>query len=525
MEGIVPQTDMDEHLALTSLLVDASDDLMSVVGPDYRYRLVNKTYEVAHAIKRSDIVGRHMIEILGKDFFENQVKPQLDAAMAGEEIRFEAWFDFKAIGRRAVLVHFKRLDSLDGHLAGVLVTVRDITVRKNAQDALERAKGDLEAKFAERTRALLISEQRSRDLVETATDWFWETDKDFRFTFVSQRFTAVTGILSEEIIGKTRFELSMDLDETEKWSQHRADLENRRPFKNFRYGYGLPDGREKYAAISGLPVFDDAGEFLGYRGAATDITDQIQVEKALRLAKEKAEQADRAKTEFLANMSHELRTPLNAILGFSSVLQGELFGPLGHDKYREYADDIQASGGHLLEVISDILDVSKIEAGALELHEEPLDVAATVKAACRLIRPRAEAGSINLVTDLDPDLRPLVVDELRFKQILVNLLSNAVKFSPRKGIVQVTAEVLSDDAMVIRVSDQGPGMTPDQVRTALTPFGQVESALDRSHEGTGLGLPLAEGLMRLHGGRLEIDTEPGRGTTASLIFPARTPSA
>nr|WP_246423033.1 ATP-binding protein [Roseospira visakhapatnamensis] len=240
----------------------------------------------------------------------------------------------------------------------------------------------------------------------------------------------------------------------------------------------------------------------------------------LRLAKEQAETANRTKSEFLANMSHELRTPLNAIIGFSDVMLQEVLGPIPNPTYKDYLGDIHASGRHLLDIINDILDVSKIEAGRLDLVEEPASVADLLDASVRLIRERADLAGITLdVADLAA-LPPIHADGRRIKQVLLNLLSNAVKFTPRGGRITVTGRVRSDRSMMLTVSDTGIGMAPDEVALALTPFGQVETGLTRRQEGTGLGLPLSRALMTLHGGALTIESEKGRGTRVILTLPA-----
>jgi len=245
-----------------------------------------------------------------------------------------------------------------------------------------------------------------------------------------------------------------------------------------------------------------------------------QAAEELRLAKEQAEAANRTKSAFLANMSHELRTPLNAIIGFSDVMAQEVLGPVDNPSYKGYLKDIHASGIHLLEIINDILDVSKIEAGRLTLTEEPECIADLMDASVRLIRERATLAGIELdIADLS-GMPKLYADGRRIKQVLLNLLSNAVKFTPKGGRISASGVVQPNGTLKLIVEDTGIGMTEDEIALALTPFGQVDSGPARRQDGTGLGLPLSRGLMALHGGTLVIESEPGIGTRVTLTLPA-----
>ncbi|HSZ74514.1 MAG TPA: ATP-binding protein, partial [Rhizomicrobium sp.] len=251
-----------------------------------------------------------------------------------------------------------------------------------------------------------------------------------------------------------------------------------------------------------------------------DITTRKHMEQELVRSKEAAEFANRTKTEFLANMSHELRTPLNAILGFSEVIREEMFGPVGQDRYIEYAQDIHASGEHLLELINDILDLSKLEAGRLELRESAVSLPKVVEHCLTLVKNRAAAGGVKLITEIPDDVPALRADERSVKQILLNLLSNAVKFTPKGGSVTTGITFSPRGGFHVAVTDTGIGMSAEEIEVALSPFGQIDSQIAREHHGTGLGLPITRSLLALHGGELSVKSEPKLGTTMTAHFPA-----
>jgi signal transduction histidine kinase len=307
----------------------------------------------------------------------------------------------------------------------------------------------------------------------------------------------------------------------------------------YELGYPFPE-HVPLAALSGVGIVSAlctclfvAMMSLYYAGIVAAQQRQFEREVAshrltevkLRNAKEDAERADRAKSAFLANTSHELRTPLNAIIGFSEVIRGETFGPIDNPRYRDYLKDIYDSGCHLLRIINDILDLSKIEAGKATIDsEEQVELAAAVEAAARMVQPQAEIEKIAMTLDLAGALPPVNGSARMLQQVFINLLSNAVKFTPSGGSVTVRGEARAD-TVAISISDTGIGMSEDDIELALTAFGQVDSRMTRRYDGTGLGLPLAKAIVELHRGRLEIVSNPGRGTTVTVALPRPPTSA
>ncbi|WP_419799674.1 MAG: sensor histidine kinase [Terasakiella sp.] len=261
---------------------------------------------------------------------------------------------------------------------------------------------------------------------------------------------------------------------------------------------------------------DEMGELANSVNNMTESLQELLEEN--KLALERAEMSNKAKSDFLANMSHELRTPLNAIIGFSDVMKNEMYGPIQPVTYAHYADDIHNSGQHLLTLINDVLDVARIGSGEFDINEAEFDLPQTLEDSLRMLHPIIEQKSLKI--NFDNTRLPLIYgDERRIKQVLLNVLSNAAKFTHESGQISISSAINNLGDIEIRIKDSGIGMNQEEIKIALTPFAQVQSSLARQYEGTGLGLPLAHNLLEMHNGTLNIESEPGIGTEVIITLP------
>lgn len=254
-----------------------------------------------------------------------------------------------------------------------------------------------------------------------------------------------------------------------------------------------------------------------------DITKRKQMELSLRVAKDRADSANNAKSVFLANMSHELRTPLNAIIGFSEMMVNESFGPLGNEKYNEYLSDVYMSAKHLLEIINEVLDMSKIEAGKIDLDEQEIDLNRLIRALTRLMNSKALNDNVSIEENYQKELPKLLADPRLVRQILINLITNSIKYSIHGGIITVKTSLNDKDEIEITVADQGVGIPENRIADALKPFGQIHDSSathNKAYQGTGLGLPLAKAMVEMHGGVFTLKSAEGEGTTINMSFPS-----
>jgi two-component system cell cycle sensor histidine kinase PleC len=322
----------------------------------------------------------------------------------------------------------------------------------------------------------------------------------------------------QSLFGKRRWEVNDASQAPEQWANHRMDLLARRPFGDFRFARPAVGGKVQHVSINGVPKFDETGAFAGYRGTGRDITELVEAEAELRQSKDQAEASSAAKSSFLANMSHELRTPLNAIIGFAELLQMRQTGRITED-YVGWAGDILDSGRHLLDLINDVLELSRIEAGRYELAENNVDLGAVSRSCLAMIRSVANKSEVRVECAIP--IRTAVVrgDQRSIKQVMLNLLTNAVKFTRAGGNVSVGIERGTDGTIALVVADTGIGIDPEALPRLGKPFVQADASTSRRYGGSGLGLAISFRLVELHGGTLTIKSAVGQGTSVRVTFP------
>ena len=382
----------------------------------------------------------------------------------------------------------------------LIAIIRDVTARRAAEARL------------------LASEQKHRAILEACGDAVLIADADTgRIDEANAAAGSLFGCRPDDLIGLHQSELHPEADREHIRRVFREHVEAGRILVP-EASILRRDGSVVPVEIAARPTLIDGT--LKVVGFFRDVTHRVEHERALVEAREAALAANRSKTTFLANISHELRTPLNAIIGLSEMIGEEIFGPVGHPKYREYSGDIRDSGRHLLDVINDILDLSRVEMGKFALRDEDLDVAVLAEQCRRTVRTLADDSGLICEILIEPAAGRLRADRRAVRQMLLNLLSNAIRHTPRGGRIKISSQLTGDGGLALAVSDTGAGIPPERLASVTVPFNSSAEKMLSAHGGTGLGLAITKGLLEHHGGALEIASRPGRGTSVRLVFPA-----
>jgi len=483
--------------------VEAASDWLWEMDSSFRFTDFSADVNEKSGIDARNWLGKTRWELSGTGPEEQPWRDHIKALEAHEPFRdFRYTYDDEAGSHHHLRISGTPIFGRNGEFAGY---------RGSAADETEEVL---------RLRSLEALRQRFMDALDNTSEGIALWDTEDRLVLFNenyrQRVEATvpgllrTGIGFEEFVreGMARGLYGVNEEDQERFIQQRLE-DHRNPPSSRAHETG--DGQ--WVQVNEYPT-REGGVILVRRV----ITEQIMREKEITAAKEQAELANRAKTEFLANMSHELRTPLNAILGFSEMISRESFGPLD-ERYTDYARDIHVSGLHLLDLIGDILDLSRIEAGHVEISDDEVDSARLMENCLRLVEDRARKARVELIEEMPAPAPRFRADERKMKQILINLLSNAVKFTGAEGRVTITTSFDKAGNLIITVEDTGIGMRTDEIKRALEPFVRLESALTRRYEGTGLGLSLVKALIELHQGWLQIASEPGKGTRVAVTIP------
>ena len=499
------QRRLRETLTRFHKIVEISEDAIVSIDTDGTLIIFNRGAERMFGCSASEALG-HKLDLL--------IPERFHGAHGGHLARFAAGMrDAKRMGERREVVARRRNGEefpveasilrfdVDGRTEMTAV-LRDVSQRVKAEQALRQS----EARLANAQRIARLGN--------------WEWDVAHNRLFWSDEIYRIFG-LDKETFTPNHQAFLLQLHPADRPAVEAAIEAALFGHKAYSIDHRIlrPDGGERIVHQEGEIAFAPDGLPRMMAGTLQDITERKHIEQMLELSRQQAEASSRAKSEFLANMSHELRTPLNAIIGFAQFMAEAAPGMISPERSRDYARDIQQSGQHLLNIINDILDVSRIEAGSYRLHETPIDVAAVIDKCLRMIEPRAAQAKLDLTVEIASALPPLRADERVVMQMLLNLLSNAVKFTAR-GSIRVSAYVDAAGRLVLRVADTGIGIAAADIGKALMPFSQIDSALNRRFEGAGLGLHLTKSMIELHGGDFLIESEPAVGTNVSLVFPA-----
>lgn len=535
----------ESQLRIYETIAQSSSDLMSCIDADYVYRLVNNSYEQFFKIKKEDIIGRSAPELLGNEVFESISKPHFDQCIMGNEVCYQDWFYKPGDGKRYLDVKYHPVFEQDNTINGIVATIRDITENKQAEEDLKRQK-NIESELSSLSAKLLATS----DLTDISY-YVLETAK--KLTNCHYGFA---GSIDQDTGHLISHSMTRDI-----WSE--CDIPDKSiVFKEFAglWGWvldnkkplltnhpdqdprstGIPDGHIPIQSFLSVPaIINDklvgqialANAKNGFKEEDLNTLKKISTiyslaiqhhlyEQNIVIEKNKAEMANRAKSIFLANMSHEIRTPLNSIIGFSEILvkNDETYG--FHDTAKNYLNNILLSGKSLLELINNLLDISKIESGKMEVFTESVNLPKLLEEVYRINRIQAEKKQLDYQLQIEPDiLENISTDKNKLRQVLINLIGNAIKFTPTHKSIRIKAQQ-TENQIIISIIDKGIGIPKNKRDQIFQEFIQVDNRITRQFGGTGLGLTISKKIIRLLNGDIEVEETPGGGSTFIVKIPA-----
>lgn len=459
----------------------------------------------------SKITGFDVEQSIGLEFFKI-FHPQ-------EQDEIKKDFELMIAGKRTSYRIFTRIRTSDGTFRSVEMSISVIRQDENNNNRIVGTMTDVEER--ERAeKALREAEKKFRAIVENAASGIYQLTPEGVFLSANPAMARLLGFnTAEELLRNIKNAHESVYTDSKQRQAVLDELETFGALNNFETRIRRRDASYIWVNENVRAVRDEDGNTLYYEGSMEDITQRKEGDIALRDAKMHSDMANRAKSEFLANMSHELRTPLNAIIGFSEIIKDEVFGKIEQASYKDYAKDIYKSGRNLLNIINEILDIAKIESNERQLNDEVVYVSEIVKSSLDLMKNKIASNKLNVANNMR-NVPQIIGEEIAIKQIIINILSNAIKFTPARGHITITNELDAQNMLRISITDTGIGLDPHEIQKAISPFGQIDNALNRNNKGTGLGLTLVNSLMKLHGGNVEIVSQKGIGTTVTLIFPA-----
>jgi len=516
----------DEASEFAESIINTVREPLISLNQDLRVVTVSRSFYEVFKVKPEETVGQLIFDLGNKQWDIPKLRELLETILPQKTTfdNYEVEHDFTTIGRRIMLLNARQIQRASGKERIILLAIEDITERREIENGLEKTRKELEAtKIAEDD-----AREYAESMINTVREPLLVLDQSLRVVTASRSFYGVFKVNPKETVGQLIYDLG-----NKQWDipQLRELLETILPrkatFDNYEVKHDFATIGRRIMLLNARQIQRALGKERIILLAIEDITERKEIEGGLVKAHVELEElaaelgrTARVKSEFLANMSHELRTPLNSINGFSEVLYDETFGPL-NEKQKKYVNNVLTSGKHLLQLINQILDMAKVEAGKMKLSLSPLPMKGLLNEIALLVADMAARKRLEMLIDIAEDLPDIEADELRVKEIIYNLLSNAVKFTPEGGRIGMSAKRTGPEIEVV-VWDTGVGIAPENMVKIFEGFFRVDTPYSRLTEGTGLGLPLARKMVELHGGKLDVESEGlDKGTTIRFTLPIR----